>query len=147
SVIATGPVGQRDSSGTGLAGYRIHATGAGDFQIIPRRSPPPTAIASPAPTPSPTRSTTPTPGPTPVPSGTSSPAPTNTPRPTPSPTPPATPRPTVTPAPTPGPTAPPVIDIVEARGAPVGTVVTVSGVVTAEAGRLGLPTGIPLANG
>jgi hypothetical protein len=39
-----------------------------------------------------------------------------------------------------------VIDIVEARGAPVGTVVTVSGVVTAEAGRLGLPPVIAIAD-
>jgi hypothetical protein len=40
-----------------------------------------------------------------------------------------------------------VIDIVEARGAQVGSVVTVSGVVIAEAGRLGLPPVIAIADG
>jgi len=143
SVIAVGPVGQRDSSGTGVAGYRIHVTVVGDFQVIPPPSPSPTPIPSAAPTPSPTPATTPTPGATPVPSVTPTAAPSSTP----SPTPTATPRPTATPAPTPGPTPPPVIDIVEARGAPIGAVVTVSGVVTAEAGRLGLPPVIAIADG
>jgi DNA/RNA endonuclease YhcR with UshA esterase domain len=40
-----------------------------------------------------------------------------------------------------------VLTIVEARGAPVGTVVTVAGVVTAEGGRLGLPPLIAIADG
>ena len=35
-VVATGPVGQRDSTGTGLAGYRIHATEAGALASCPR---------------------------------------------------------------------------------------------------------------
>jgi hypothetical protein len=135
SVVAVGPVGQRDSSGTGLSGYRIHVTVTGDFQVLPPPDPSPTPIPSPAPTASPTPSTTPTPSATPVPSS------------APSATPATTARPTVTPAPTPGPTPPPVIDIVEARGAAAGTVVTVSGVVTAEAGRLGLPPVIAIADG
>jgi len=40
-----------------------------------------------------------------------------------------------------------VIDIVEARGAAVGSVVTVEGVVTAESGRLGLPPVFAIADG
>ena len=129
SVVAVGPVGQRDSSGTGLAGYRLHVTVAGDFQVLPPPTPSPTASPSPVPTA----------GPTPIPS--------STPGPTASPTPTSTPRPTATPTATPGPTPPPVIDIVEARGAPVGAVVAVAGVVTAEAGRLGLPPVIAIADG
>ena len=138
-VIAVGPVGQRDSSGTGLAGYRIHATEGGDFEILPAPT------ASPAPTP------TPSPSPTAVPSAgaTATPAPTATPSPTPAPSAAPTPAPTAapTPAPTGGATPPPQLTIVEARGAPIGTVVTVAGVVTAEAGRLGLPPLIAIADG
>jgi hypothetical protein len=143
SVIATGPVGQRDSTGTGLAGYRIHATESGAFTIVVPPSP------SPAPTVTPTA--TPSPAPTPVPTPTATAAP--TPHATPSASPSASPTPTVTPTPTPGPTAtpgptpPPAITIVEARGAEIGTVVTVAGVVTAEGGRLGLPPLIAIADG
>ncbi len=133
TVTAIGPVGQRDSSGTGLSGYRIHVTEPGDFEILP--TPTPTPSITPAPTPSP--------GPTPSPAA--SPRPSAVPSPTPGPT--ASPLPTRTPAPsrtpspsaTPGPTPPSTLTIVEARGAPVGTVLTVTGVVTAEAGRIGLP--------
>jgi hypothetical protein len=128
-VVAIGPVGQRDSSGTGLAGYRVHVTEPGDFGIIP------------APTPSPSATPTPTASPTPRPSATPTPTPSSTRTPTPSPT--RTPTPTATP----GPTAPPTLTIVEARGAPVGVVVSVTGVVTAEAGRLGLPPVIAIADG
>ena len=35
-VTAIGPLGQRDSSGTGLAGYRLHATLAGEFAVDAR---------------------------------------------------------------------------------------------------------------
>ena len=45
-VAATGPLGQRDSTGTGTTGYRIYVTDALDLVILP---PPPT------PSPSPTR--------------------------------------------------------------------------------------------
>ncbi|HXG26171.1 MAG TPA: lamin tail domain-containing protein, partial [Candidatus Binatia bacterium] len=128
-VIAVGPVGQRDSSGTGLAGYRVHATEASDFEILP----PPTP--SPSPTPSPT------PAPTPSPTMAPTPSPTVTPSPTPTPT--LTPAPTATP----GPSAPPTLTIVEARGAAVGTTVTVAGMVVAEAGRLGLPPTVAIADG
>lgn len=153
SVVAAGPVGQRDSSGTGLAGYRVHVTEPGDFQIVPPPTPSPTAT----PIPSPTVAPSPPPSPSPAPS--LSPAPSFAPTPTPGSTPTAAPSPSATPIPTaaptsapapsatPGPTPPPTIDIVEARGAPVGTIVTVAGVVTAEAGRLGIPPVIAIADG
>ncbi len=150
-VVAIGPVGQRDSSGTGLAGYRIHATADGDFSILPPPAPTPTITPGPTATPAPTAAPTSMATPTPTPSSTSSPtaAPTATPAATPSVTPSPTVRPSASPSPTPtpGPTQPPVLTIVEARGTPVGTVVVVSGVVTAEGGRLGLPPLIAIADG
>ncbi|HET9852533.1 MAG TPA: hypothetical protein VFP56_08520 [Candidatus Limnocylindrales bacterium] len=132
SVVAIGPVGQRDSSGTGLAGYRIHVTEADAFVVLPAPSPSPTP--APTSTPVPTATTSPTATPTPRPSAAA---------PTPTPAPTRTPTPTATPAPT----APPTITIVEARGAPIGVVVSVTGVVIAEAGRLGLPPIIAIADG
>ncbi|TAJ99741.1 MAG: hypothetical protein EPO36_11860 [Chloroflexota bacterium] len=110
-IRAAGPVGQRDSTGTGTSGYRIHATEPGELELV---APPPT------PTPTPTPSAPPTP----VPSASAS----------------TSPLPTATPTPTPSPTAPPTISVAEARGRPVGSVVTVTGDVTAEAGRLGTPS-------
>ena len=109
-VVAIGPLGQRDSTGTGTAGYRLHATVSGDLVVLPPASPSPTA--------------------TPTPSPTQSPAPSTTPAPTATPTPTATPSPTASPAST----------IAAARSRPAGSVVSVSGVVTAEAGRLGTPS-------
>jgi hypothetical protein len=151
-VIAAGPVGQRDSSGTGLAGYRVHATGAGDLEIVaaPSPSPAPTSPPTAAPTATPSPTVTPAPTHTPGPSAAPSFGPSVAPSASPSPT--KTPSPTVTPAPSPtasppGPTPPASISILEARGAAVGTVVTVSGVVTAEGGRLGLPPLIAIADG
>ncbi len=73
-VTAIGPLGQRDSSGTGLEGYRLFATLAGEIAIEP----------APTPTPVPTASMTPTP--TPAPSATPSPAPSGGATPTPIPT-------------------------------------------------------------
>ncbi|HSG87525.1 MAG TPA: OB-fold nucleic acid binding domain-containing protein [Candidatus Limnocylindrales bacterium] len=59
-VTAVGPLGQRDSSGTGLAGYRLHVTLASDVSRLtpdpspsPSGSPWPTASPSAAPSPSP----------------------------------------------------------------------------------------------
>ena len=132
-VVAVGPVGQRDSGGTGLVGYRVHATEPSDFGVVP--APTPTPMATPVPTPTPTA----------TPTATATAVPTSTPRPTST----ATPSPSPTPAPTasPGPTPPPTLTIVEARGAPIGVVVSVAGVVTAEAGRLGLPPVIVVADG
>ncbi|HJP87532.1 MAG TPA: lamin tail domain-containing protein [Candidatus Limnocylindrales bacterium] len=152
-VRAHGPVGQRDSSGTGLAGYRIHATLIGSFEILPAPTPSPTATPAPTPVPTATPAPTPTVAPTPsataapTPTPAATPAPSATPTSTPASSPTATPVPTPTPTTTPGPTPPPTLTIVEARGAPLGIVVSVSGVVTAEGGRLGLPPLIAIADG
>jgi uncharacterized protein YdeI (BOF family) len=143
SVIATGPVGQRDSTGTGLSGYRIQVTEPGSFAITVPPSPSPSPVPTAAPTPAPTA----TPSATPPASSTPTPAPTFVPTPAPTPTASATPAPTPAPTATPGPTPPPVITIIEARGAPAGAVVSVAGVVTAEGGRLGLPPLIAIADG
>ena len=116
-VRAAGPVGQRDSTGTGTSGYRIHATEPGELEILP---PPATPTPPPTPTPGPTATGTPTPAPTTVPT--------------------APPTPTPTPAPSPSAAPAPTMTIAEARGRTVGSVVTVAGVVTAEAGRLGTPS-------
>jgi uncharacterized protein YdeI (BOF family) len=148
-VVAVGPVGQRDSSGTGLSGYRIHATEPGDFTIVPESTPTPTIAPTDTPTPAPTA--VPTPAGTPSATATSTLSPTQTPAPShtaaPSPTPVASPSATPSPTATPGPTPPPILDIVEARGATIGSVVTVEGVVTAESGRLGLPPVFAIADG
>ncbi|MFL5725091.1 MAG: lamin tail domain-containing protein [Chloroflexota bacterium] len=132
-VTAIGPLGQRDSSGTGLAGYRLHATLPGEFGVEPK--------ATPSPTPAPTAPPTPTPAPP-------TPSPSAMPPPTPAPTPVATPAPTAPPAPTPSPqpTPAPAQSIATARRAAVGTVVSVSGVVIAEAGRLGTPPLLAIAD-
>jgi hypothetical protein len=114
SIIAIGPLGQRDSTGTGLAGYRLHVTEPGDL-----------VVATPTQTPSPSPEPTPAPTPTPLPAPTPSPAP--------------------TPTPTPPPTD--AATILEARAMPIGSVVLVGGVVTAEAGRLGAPALIAIDDG
>ena len=119
SVVVTGPLGQRDSSGTGAGGYRIHATLAGELEVL-----------VPDPTPTPTPSPSPTPSPLPSPTGTPAPSPSPTPRPSP------TPAPTPRPSPTPGPT-PAILDPAAARLAPVGSRIVVRGTVTVQAGRLG----------
>jgi uncharacterized protein YdeI (BOF family) len=69
-VIAAGPLGQRDSSGTGAQGYRIFATEPGEFSIV---IPTPTPTATPTPEPTPT--STPSPGPTATPTPTPTPTP------------------------------------------------------------------------
>jgi hypothetical protein len=123
TVVAIGPVGQRDSSGTDLAGYRLLATRPGELVIVPVN-----------PTPSPT------PTPTPTPSATGSPLPSATPTPTVTPTPLPTVSPTPTPTPTPVPTpAGQAVAVADARSMPVGTRIRTLGAVTAEAGRLGSP--------
>ncbi len=131
SVTVTGPLGQRDSSGTGIEGYRILATEPGDFGVA---EPTPSPSASATPEPSPIQA----PSPTPTPSGTSGPTPppTATPQATPSPRPEPSPTPLATPSPTPSPT-PATTSIADARQHSVGTSVTVTGTVTAESGRLG----------
>jgi len=126
-IVAVGPLGQRDSSGTGAAGYRLHATLPGELVVvptpIPTATPTPTATATSTPTPTATATVTPTPAPTAVP--TSSATPTATPSPT--------------PAPTSSPSTAPAMSIADARSRSIGGRVTVGGVVTAPAGRLGTP--------
>jgi hypothetical protein len=117
-VRISGPVGQRDSSGTGTAGYRIHATEPGSFAILPDPSPSPT----------------PTPEPTPPPSPSQGPEPSPDPSPTPTPSPSPTPLPDVQ------------LDIASARSKPVGAHLSVSGIVIAEPGRLGLPPVLAIAD-
>jgi hypothetical protein len=127
-VTAMGPLGQRDSSGTGAAGYRIHATLNGEFS------------AGPAPTPTPEPTTAPTPTPTGPPGPTPSATPTGTPRPSPTPSPAPTAAPSATPSasPVPSPSGAST-SIADARRRPIGAIVSVTGVVTAETGRLGTP--------
>jgi Lamin Tail Domain len=109
AIVATGPLGQRDSSGTGMSGYRIHATLPGEIAIA---TPQPTPTPSPSPTPTPTPTATSTPGPTP----------------------------SATPAPTSD-----AVSLLDARSYPIGATIHTSGIVVAEAGRLGTPTLLGIA--
>lgn len=137
AVSVVGPAGQRDSTGTGLSGYRIHATLADEFVIIPVPSPTPSPTAAPTASPA----VTATPVPTPVPTT----GPSDTPEPTQAPTAAPTPGLTTGPSPTAG-SSGAVLSIADARARPVGSIVTVLGVVTAEAGRLGIPSVIVVAD-
>jgi hypothetical protein len=147
TVTAIGPLGQRDSSGTGVGGYRVFATLAREFDVAtpPAPSPTPTATPSATATPSPSASAStsanPSASPTAAPSGTptASPAPSASASPSPS----ATPTPSTSPTPSPS-TAP--IAIAAARALPAGTTVTVKGTVTADAGRLGTPALLVIAD-
>ncbi|HKF85214.1 MAG TPA: lamin tail domain-containing protein [Candidatus Limnocylindrales bacterium] len=121
-VIARGPLGQRDSSGAGTSGYRLHATLAGELE----------RVAPPSPTPTPTASATPGANPTPSPSAGASTTP------SPSPTPAVSPTPVPTTSPSP-PTGNPPLSIANAKRVPVGQQARTRGVVVAEAGRLGTP--------
>jgi outer membrane biosynthesis protein TonB len=121
TIRVAGPLGQRDTTGTGSGGYRLLVTSLEAIAIVSPPTPAPTPEPTPAPTPEPTPSPAPTPSPSPAPS--------------PSPSPTATPAPTPTPAPTRTP-----MTIAAARSAGPDARVTVEGVVTAEAGRVGLPS-------
>jgi uncharacterized protein YdeI (BOF family) len=126
-----GPLGQRDSSGTGVAGYRVHVTLLGELEVVepaPSPSPSPEPSATPTVTPS---AAAPTPTPTSTPS--SSAAATATPS--------SVPNPTTTPT-----SAPTPVSIAAARAMTVGTRVTTTGVVVAEAGRVGSPSLIAIAD-
>jgi outer membrane biosynthesis protein TonB len=131
-VDARGPLGQRDSSGTGTAGYRLHATLPGELDIHP----------APSPTPPPSAAPTPAPSSTPQPSPSGTPGPNPTPAPTPTPTP--TPTPSPSPSPTPGAGSKTIAD---ARLTPVNQSVLARGVVIAEAGRLGTPRVLAIGDG
>ncbi len=140
SMVVTGVVGQRDSTGTGAGGYRINATLAGELLIRPGPTPSPTPTQTPLPSPSPT------PTPTPAPTAAATPAPTPAPTATPSPTPHPTATPGLTAPPGPTPTPSPDLTIAAARLRQVGTSVTVIGVVIAEAGRIGAPPVIAIGD-
>jgi hypothetical protein len=132
-ATVTGPLGQRDSTGTGSAGYRIQATSAGELELAPT----PTPTATPTPTP------TPTPAPTMTPTPTSTPAPTFAPTPTPSATSTPSTTPTASPSATPSSA---VFTLGQVRAIVVGTNVRTTGVVVVEAGRLGSPALLGLAD-
>jgi hypothetical protein len=128
-ATVSGPLGQRDSSGTGSAGYRIQATLTGELVLAPTSTLSPTATPTPSPTPSV--------APTPTIAPTRTPAPTTAPTPTPTPTAPPTSTPTATPTPVP---SGGILTFAQVRTMPVGAKVRTTGVVVAEAGRLGSPT-------
>jgi len=111
-----GVAGQRDSSGTGIAGYRVMPRDASDIlELVPPTTPSPSS--SPTPSASPSSTPTPLPGsPTPAPS--------------------ASPRPSGSPSATPSPSTsiPPVIEIHQARALSSGSVVHVRGIVTLGSG-------------
>jgi uncharacterized protein YdeI (BOF family) len=134
-ATVTGPLGQRDSSGTGTGGYRIHATLDGEL-----------ALATPAPTPTPT----PTPSASAIPTATApgaTPTPTSLPAPTVTPIPPPTATPTAIPTPTPIPSpATDVTPLNAVRALPLGTRVRTTGVIVAEPGRLGTPALIAIGD-
>ena len=125
TVAVAGPLGQRDSSGTGSAGYRIHATLAGELEWSSRRRrrPPPRP-----PTPGPTATPTPLPtaGPTPTPTPVASADP-------------ASDRDTTTDPDADTDAHAGAIPLATVRALPIGSNVRTTGVVVAEAGRLGTP--------
>lgn len=108
-LTVIGVVGQRDSSGSGTAGFRVQPRDAADIVAV-----------EPAVTPSPT------------------PTPTSKPTATPSPTPDASALPPPSPAASPGsaPEGVPLVSIGEARSAATGRHVRIRGVVTAQSGLL-----------
>ena len=139
-LAVTGPLGQRDSTGSGVAGYRLHATLPGELTVLPAPTAPPTAAPSPSPTPKPTVPSSASPAPSPTIQ------PTQTPQgpPTPGPSVSLSPAPLPTPTPAPSPTASPSpgqasMTVAAARALAPGGPVLVRGVVVAEAGRLGTP--------
>lgn len=121
TVQATGVLGQRDSSGSGTSGYRLYVTASSDLAIEPA----------------------PTPTPTPTPTSTPEPSPDGTPTPTQTATPTA--GPSASPSPSPAPSSG-LLSIGAARARPIGSTVKVRGVVIAEAGRLGTPPLIAIAD-
>jgi hypothetical protein len=114
-VRLTGVVGQRDTSGTGLGGYRLHLRGGFDVEPIAVPSPAPSASPGPLPSGSPQP-------PSPLPSPTLGP-------PAPSPAP-------ATPSPLPTATPPNPIPVAAARQLAAGQRVVVQGVVTVRPGRV-----------
>jgi len=109
-LTLVGVVGQRDSSGSGSAGYRVQPRDSADIVAVE-----PAPTATPTPTPAPSLTATPTPQPT------------------------ATEQPTARPTPTAS-SSPdagvPLVTIAAARAASVGTELRIRGVVTAPLGLL-----------
>ena len=148
-IEVVGVLGQRDSSGTGTSGYRIHAANAGDVTVAAPPSPDPSLAPSagpsvvPSPEPSMEPTIEPSPGPSAEPSPSTTPEPTPSAEPSPSSAPSASPDPSLAPSPPPSAT----ISIATARLAAVGSSVRVVGVVTAERGRIGHPDTIAIDDG
>jgi hypothetical protein len=148
SAVAAPPAGSSiERRPGGVAGNGADSNdNAADFFVQPISSPqnlasvaatdasaPPVPIPSPTPTPAPTATAVATPTPSATPTPLPTPTPTSS-----APSPSPTPSPVATSSPSP--TAPPlVISIDDARRGPIGSVVTVVGVITIEPGRLGLP--------
>src|SRR5439155_918731 len=108
-----GVAGQRDSSGTDVAGYRVLPRDAVDIlELVPPSTPTPSPTASPSPTPTASLTGSPTPSPSASQTATGSPS--------------------VTPSPSAS--IPPVISIREARAVATGSAVHVRGVVTLGSG-------------
>ena len=150
-VVAVGVVGQRDSSGTGMEGYRVLVGDPADIAIAPAPTPAP---SSPPPTPTPTPVPSATPEPTTTPTPTATPTPTETPPPTPTPEPTATPTappssspsPTASPTPAPSP-VPALVPVGQARLQPIGSRVHVQGIVTSGAGQAGIGSLVTVQDG
>lgn len=146
AVVVVGPVGQHDSSGSGSSGYRVIASGAGEFSVAaPSPSPTSSPTSSPSPGPSssagPGTSSSSSPGASSAWSGDPSAGPSGSPAGS-----SASSSPNASPSPPPS-TASGPIAIVEARSRPLGDPVRIRGVVTAEAGRLGSPALLVIADG
>ncbi|HYN69815.1 MAG TPA: lamin tail domain-containing protein [Candidatus Eisenbacteria bacterium] len=124
-VAVIGPVGQRDSSGTGTTAYRIHATELGELQILP--------APSPSGSPSPPASSPPTAAPSPSGAG-------------PTAAPGTSAAPSLPPTASPAPTNGTLISIRDARSRPIGSSVIVVGIVSAEVARVGSTSVVALAD-
>src|SRR3954447_9103073 len=134
-VSATGPLGQHDSTGTGASGYRVYAMEPGDVTVEPSPTATPAPTVSPVPSESPVASETP-----PLPSATATPtAP-------PSPTPTSSPSRSPSPTPTASPPTGDDVSILAARSLAPGTRGSVRGIVVAEAGRIGTPPLLSIAD-
>ena len=107
-VTLVGVLGQRDSSGTGAAGYRLQPRDPADVrEVVPPATPSPSP--TPTPTPEATPTDTPAPSPTPIPTDSSTP----------------TPSPSVD-----------LVTIAMARSLPTGAAARIRGVVTLPTGLL-----------
>lgn len=123
TMAVTGVLGQRNSTGSGTAGYRLYPRDAADVSRLPDPTPDPGGEPTPTAAPSPTLG----------PSPSLSPEPNPTPSSDPSPEPSSQPSPTATSSPEPD---APGLAIAEARRLAIGSTVRVTGTVTAERGSV-----------